>query len=202
MTTWYIVRHAEKELGDFYNPRLRHQDQPISLKGQSDARQLGSFFSGKSIAAIYVSSYQRTRQTIEYVAQQSQLAPLVDERLNEIDNGALEGLTEEQIQQTYPDVWNAYLARTTDFRFPEGETGAEAQRRIADCLQERLQQHGSETILLVSHDGLIRLLMCTILNLPVYQRWIFHVDTCGIMEIKYQPALTAWRLIRFNQTCR
>jgi hypothetical protein len=29
MTTWYIVRHAEKEPGDFYNPRLRHQDQII-----------------------------------------------------------------------------------------------------------------------------------------------------------------------------
>ena len=28
--TVYIIRHAHKEKGDFYNPRLRHQDEPIS----------------------------------------------------------------------------------------------------------------------------------------------------------------------------
>jgi len=34
MTTCYIVRHAAKQRGDFYNPRLRHKDEPISVKGQ------------------------------------------------------------------------------------------------------------------------------------------------------------------------
>jgi hypothetical protein len=33
--TWYILRHAEKEAGDFYNPKLRHHDEPISRKGRS-----------------------------------------------------------------------------------------------------------------------------------------------------------------------
>jgi probable phosphoglycerate mutase len=64
MTTFYIIRHAAKERGDFFNPRLRHQDEPISLKGQADAQKLCAFFEGKAIAAIYVSGYQRTRQTI------------------------------------------------------------------------------------------------------------------------------------------
>jgi hypothetical protein len=34
MSTFYIIRHAEKEKGNFYNPRLRHQNEPISQKGK------------------------------------------------------------------------------------------------------------------------------------------------------------------------
>ncbi|MBE3039280.1 MAG: histidine phosphatase family protein [Chloroflexi bacterium] len=198
---WYIVRHAEKDPGDFFNPRLRHQDQPISLKGRQDAQKLCAFFAEKQISAIYVSSYQRTRQTIEEVAGRLQLAPLVDARLNEIDNGCFEGLSDQELHQEYPDVWTAYRERKCDFRFPGGETGAEAQQRIINFLAETLPQRGAENIILVSHDGLIRLLMCHILNIPVFSRWNFRVDTCGIMEVTYQRDFKAWKLIRFNQTC-
>jgi probable phosphoglycerate mutase len=199
MTTFYIIRHADKESGDFYNPQLRHQDQPISQKGRLQAQKLVSFFSDKPISAIYISAYRRTGQTIEYVAQAHQLTPIVDERLNEIDNGCIDGLADEEIQQKYPEVWNSFNKRSADFRFPEGETGAEAQNRIVDFLEEKRQQHSSGNIILVSHDGLSRLLMCHIVSIPVYKRWNFQVDTCGMMEICYQPDFEAWKLVRFNQ---
>jgi broad specificity phosphatase PhoE len=199
MTTFYILRHADKESGDFYNPQLRHQDQPINQKGRFQAQKLLPFFTGKPISAIYVSGYQRTGQTIDTVAQACQLTPIVDERLNEIDNGRIDGLTDEEIQQKYPQVWTSFHKRSADFRFPEGETGAEAHKRIVDFLEEKRQQTKSGNIILVSHDGLIRLLMCYIMNIPVYKRWNFQVDTCGIMEICYQPDFEAWKLIRFNQ---
>lgn len=200
MTTFYILRHADKESGDFYNIQLRHQDQPISQKGQLQAQKLVSFFSDKPISAIYISAYRRTGQTIEYVAQAHQLTPIMDERLNEIDNGPIEGLTDEEIREKYPQVWNGFHERSADFRFPEGETGAEAQKRIVDFLEEKRQQHSSGDIIVVCHDGLSRLLMCYIMNIPVYKRWNFQVDTCGIMGICYQPDFEAWKLIRFNQT--
>ncbi len=129
------------------------------------------------------------------------MTPLVDARLNEIDNGRFDGMTEEQIQQAYPDILQAYLSRSTDFRFPEGETGAEARQRIVEFLEEKRQQHDSENIILVTHEGLIRLLMCTILDLPVYKRWNFHYDYCGIMEIEYEPEYATWKVLRFNQVC-
>ena len=201
MTTCYIIRHAAKERGDFYNPHLRHQDEPISLAGLRAAQQLCSFFDNMAVAAIYISEYQRTRQTIEPVARQFCLSLNIDSRLNEIDSGRLDGMTDQEIQQTYPAVWQAYLARTADFRFPEGETGAEARQRIVDFLQEKRQQHAAENIILVSHEGLIRLLLCTILDLPVYKRWNFHYDFCGITEIAYEPEYNSWKLMRFNQVC-
>jgi broad specificity phosphatase PhoE len=198
--TFYIIRHAHKEQGNFYNPRLRHQDEPISQAGRADSLKLWPYLRDKHLSAIYMSGYQRTRQTVAYVAEQSGLTPVVDERLNEIDNGLIEGMTDADIQERYPDVWRGFRERSADFRFPGGETGEEARQRIAGFLEEKRQIHADENILFVSHEGLIRLLVCHILGLPVYARWNFQVGFCGIMEINYQPDLRTWNLIRFNQS--
>jgi len=197
---WYIIRHADKEQGDFYNPILRHQDQPISAKGRAEAQKLYSYFTNKPIAKIYVSAYVRTEQTIKYVAQKMKLSPIVDSRLNEIDNGVIEGMSEQEIRTKFPDVWNAFRERDRDFLFPEGESGYDAQRRVKSFMEEK--QEYKENIILVSHDGLIRLLMCYILGIGVYRRWDFRVDTCGIMEIEYQPDYERWKLLRFNHICK
>ena len=199
MSTFYIVRHAHKESGDFYNPRLRHQDEPISEAGREDSLKLWSYLCDKRITAVYISGYLRTRQTIEHVVHKSGLTPVIDERLNEIDNGCIEGMTEEAIRETYPEVWRGFRARAWDFRFPEGETGEEARLRISSFLEEKQRLHAEENIVLVSHEGLIRLTACHILGLPVYRRWDFHYDFCGITEISYQPDYGTWKLLRFNQ---
>jgi broad specificity phosphatase PhoE len=197
--TFYIIRHAHKEQGNFYNPRLRHQDEPISQAGRADSLKLWSYLCDKQISAIYISGYQRTRQTIEFVAEQSGLAPIVDERLNEIDNGLIEGMTDEAIHELYPEVWRGFRERSKDFRFPGGETGEEVRKRISNFLEEKRKIHADENIVLVCHEGLIRLTACHILGLPVYARWNFQFDFCGIMEIAYQLELGTWKLIRFNQ---
>ena len=127
--------------------------------------------------------------------------PVIDERLNEIDNGLFEQLTEQEIQQNYPDIWNTYTKRTGDFRFPDGETGEEVKARVMDFLEEKRRQHVNEDIILVSHDGLIRSLVCGILGMPAHHRWNLQTDFGGITEIVYQPEFEAWKLIRFNQLC-
>ena len=197
--TIYIIRHAAKERGNFYNPHLRHQDEPISPVGQAQAQKLWSYLCDKEISAIYVSAYQRTWQTIEYTASRSGITPVIDQRLNEIDNGLLDGLNVEQVRQKFPGFWKVYQARSVDIRFPGGETGEEACARIAGFLEEKRELHVDHNIALISHEGLIRQLMCHLMNLPVYQRGNFYVDFCGITEIIYQQEYEAWKLLRFNQ---
>ena len=199
--TWYILRHADKERGGHYNPKLRHQDEPISRKGQEQAQKLIPYFEDKGISRIYISAYQRTAQTIAPLARHLNLEPVIDERLNEIDNGLFDGMAGEEIQQKFPAEWQAFRSRKSDFRFPEGETGEEAVNRIAACLEEKRKLHPGENIIAVCHEGLIRILMCHLTNNPVYNRWNFYVDFCGITELVYQPEYGAWKLIRFNQTC-
>jgi broad specificity phosphatase PhoE len=196
---WYIIRHSDKEEGDFYNPKLKPQDPPISEKGRLKARKLFSYFSNKSIDRIYISEYIRTEQTIKNFAEKRELSPIIDNRLNEFDNGLIEEMSEKTLQQRYPDVWKAFQERDRDFQFPEGESGEEARKRIESFFNDK--RISNEDLIIVSHDGLIRLLMCYILEIPVYRRWDFQVDTCGIMEIEYQTTFKKWKLIRFNHIC-
>lgn len=196
----YIVRHGDKEQGEFFNPRLHHQDMPLSAQGREQAARLCAALADKPIAAIYVSAYQRTGQTIAPLADKLGIVPICDERLNEINNGRIDVLPDAEVQRLYPETWAAYTARQADFRFPEGETGAEACRRIADLLEEKRVQHADEQIVLATHDGLIRLMLCHIMGLPVHKRWQFRVDLCGLTEITYEPEYGTWKLLRFNQT--
>lgn len=194
---WYIVRHAEKEKGNFFNPILRHQDEPVSSRGLVESRRLWDYFSNKNIRQIFISQYIRTGQTVEYTARKLGITPLKDERLDEIDNGLIDGMTDQQIERTYPDVWKGFLERDHDFRFPEGETGEEALARIGSFMRDR--QDINEDLLIICHEGLIRLWACHILGLPPYRRWDFKVDYCGIMEIEFMPEFNSWRILRFNQ---
>jgi broad specificity phosphatase PhoE len=180
---------------------LQIQDEPLSPGGLQVAQRLVAHFSDQSIKAIYISAYQRTAQTSAALAEYLHITPVVDARLNEINNGLIGNMAEAEFRQVYPAPWQAYHSRNSDFRFPGGETGAEAQARLQSFFAEKLPQHQDNNILLVCHDGLIRLMLCTLLGLPVYRRDDFHVDFCGLTELRYQEEYRQWQLVRFNQAC-
>jgi len=192
----YFIRHADKQKGNFFNSQLRHNDQPISVVGRRKSKRLFRFLRYRNVSQIYVSSYIRTEQTIRFAAKHLHLNPVTDPRLNEIDIGFLEDLNDREIQQQYPDLWKSYVRRDADFRFPEGETGAEAQERAVSFLNE--VQRAGNNIVAVSHDGLIRSLLCYVLGIPVYKRFNFSLDTCGIMDVEWDKDFGSWRLHRYN----
>lgn len=199
--TFYILRHAEKETGDFYNPNLRHHDEPLSQFGLAQAEKLVPFFADKEITKIYISEYIRTAQTIAPVAEHFRLSPVIDARLNELDNGLFERATEEELREKFPQELKALRERQAGFRFPEGETGEEGLARIVSFLEEKRVQHAGENVIVAAHDGLIRLLMCHVTGMPANGRWNFLVYYCGLTEIFYEPEFGTWKLVRFNQTC-
>ena len=72
--TIYFIRHADKASGDFPNPELRHQDQPISGFGRHQARRVAAYLHRKEIERIFVSRYIRTAQTIAPFARRTGIA--------------------------------------------------------------------------------------------------------------------------------
>jgi broad specificity phosphatase PhoE len=199
VTTFFFIRHAEKVSGNFFNPRLRHQDNPITPAGLQAAETLAEYFAaGEPLHALYISGYLRTGQTAAPLAARLGLQPIIDERLNEIDNGCIDDMPEEEIRRRYPEVWQGFRDHSYDFRFPEGETGEEARARIAAFLDDLLARHAGDTVAAVAHEGLIRLTACHVLGLPVYSRWKFKVNFCGIMQLQHSEG--EWKLIRFNHT--
>lgn len=193
-----IVRHGDKVNGEFYNETLRHQDSPLNDNGLKKAEKLCDYFEQRNYKKILVSEYIRTEQTARFLAQKKGIQVSIDKRLNEIDNGYIESMSEDEIKIEYPDFFYDFTSYSKDIRFPGGETGEEVKLRQKELIDELLKQN--EDVILFSHEGYIRLLMCHVLHLPVYQRNLFKVDFCGISEFEYNPDLKIWKVLKFNQT--
>lgn len=99
-------------------------------------------------------------------------------------------MSDEEIQSKYPEFWNDFFSFSKDVRFPDGETGEEVKARQKSLLDDLVQR--DEDVLLVSHEGYIRLLMCNLLDIPVFKRNLFKVDMCGIMEFRYDREIKSW----------
>lgn len=193
----YFIRHADRGIGDFFNGCLKHQDFPITDLGKSRAENLASYFEHKEISAVYASGYLRAQQTAIELATKKGLETVIDNRLNEIDNGIIEGMSDGEIKEKYPSFWRDFFSYSKDVRFPEGETGEDVKARQGSLLNELITS--GKNAALISHEGYIRLLICNLLNLPVYERYKFSIGYCGITEIEFCKDLGKWKIIRMNQ---
>lgn len=197
--TIYLLRHGDKAKGNYPHPILSHLDQPLSEIGREQAEAVARYFSQTPLSAIYISEYIRTLQTAQPTAELKQIQMIEDPRLNEIDNGDVGQMTEQEFRIAYPEIWKQYDARTADFRFPGGESGEDVRARISGFLEEKLKLHGTDNILIVSHDGLIRVCMTYLLDIPVYRRGDFKVELCGLTQFEYQDDVNRWKLLSFNK---
>ncbi len=193
----YLIRHGERDTTrDFFNPELNHQDNPLSDHGIAQAEKLGGYLSDKGILSIIVSQYRRTLQTARPAAQRLNLVPRIDQRVNEIDSGMVEQLDERVFRERYPETYAHLRQMNQDFTFPGGESGADVKRRQDSLLADLITD--DENVAVFSHEGYIRLFLCNILGLAVFQRYRFRIDFAGVTELEYLKDRGEFRLIRVN----
>lgn len=191
----YFARHGDKAVGDHYDAQRNICDDPLSEKGHADAQRIAAFFRSIDIKKIYVSEYVRTQQTAGPTSQEKGLPFVVDARVNELQGGDFHRLSEAENKVKHPELWHTYVNHQCDFQFPGGESGADVKRRQDSFLCDMEKE--TEDILVVSHDGFIRILMCNLLGLPVHMRYKFVTEMGGISAIAFDGK--EWRILRFNQ---
>ncbi len=194
----YVVRHGHKQKGAYFSDMLRHEDEPLSDTGDLQARSLADYFADKDIKRIYATGYIRTQQTAKYVSEAKGIPITIDERANEIDTGAVEKLSWEEIRTAYPDMWKEFKSHTRDFRYPGGETGEEVRERQDSLLKDIAERN--EDALLICHDGFIRLMVCNLLGAPIYHKYRLIADFCGVTELEYDSEEKAWCILKYNHT--
>ena len=110
------------------------------------------------------------------------LAIALDDDLREIDFGRWEDRGFEEIRQTDPDLVARWAAFAPDFAFPGGEGLAEFLRRVR-AAADRLVAEPAETVLAVTHGGVIRAMICHLLRLDPRQYVLFHVGYAALAVI-------------------
>jgi len=85
--------------------------------------------------------------------------------LCEIDFGAFEGLTYAEIESRYPQEYKQWMEHPTEITFPDGESFPGMKDRVIGFLASLFHNHGSQTVLTISHSGVNRILLADALGL-------------------------------------
>lgn len=186
MSKLILVRHGDTEL----NSRERYwgqTDVKLSAAGFRQAERLRDRLATQNIDAIYSSNLQRASATAEIIAAKHQLTVTICTELGEINFGKLEGLTFEEISQRYPEAAKLWGATTFAVKFPGGESVDELNKRVSN-FRNRLKKHApEETILIVAHNAVLRLLMCQLLNLEMVRFRQFRIDLASLTILDTYP---------------
>lgn len=83
-----------------------------------------------------------------------------DVRLVELDFGDWEGMGAETLQRTQSEVLGRFWADPWTFAPPNGEPVAEFERRVRAAWADISECHAGRHVLVVTHGGVIRLLLC------------------------------------------
>lgn len=186
MTRLLLVRHGEPEL----NSPARYwgsTNVALSQTGLRQAEQLRDCMAKEHIDCVYSSNLKRALDTAETIASIHRHEIVACPELREIDFGHIEGMAFDQISQSYPEIVRLWMARSTELRYPDGESIGEVEKRVA-LFRKRLEGHGSkETVLVVAHSGVLRTLACQILGMDSEQRWQMHLDLASLSIIETRP---------------
>ena len=154
-----LARHGETD--DNLSP-LRFQgwrDTPLNQTGRRQARELAERVAELGIATLFSSDLSRARETAEIVGAELDLEPLLDVRLREANRGRWEGRLFDDVAETEPDRFAAWLRAGAQWRFPGGESLQEQQDRVSECVEE-IRDGASAPALAVCHGGSIRVMLC------------------------------------------
>lgn len=149
-----LVRHGETD----WNAQRRVQGQidiPLNAKGQTQAAALARCLVTERFAALYSSDLQRALQTAEPTASAQQLPIRSDPSLRERHFGVLQALTAEEAQARHPQARLKHVARDPEYALESGESLVAFERRIRACLESLFCRHAGETILVVTHGGVL-----------------------------------------------
>jgi broad specificity phosphatase PhoE len=192
----YFVRHGDKAKGNYFNETIGQNDQPLSNFGLQQASQLNEYFDSIDINRIYISNYLRTYQTIESVCTRKNIQPIKTPLLNEIDCGSYSRLNPEEQKNKYPDVFELLISRNIDFKYPDGESGADVIERVKRFFDILVEQ--TSNAIVVTHEAWLKCLVCYLLKLDPGERFRLYMNTCGITEIEKQTYQNFWQIKRMN----
>ena len=181
-----LVRHGET----VWNAEHRYQgmtDLPLSARGTLQARALAARLAAEPIDLIYSSDSKRAWQTAEEIATIQGAKVLREPRLREMSFGIWEGLTYPELRERYPKALAEWQREILGTAPPGGESLGELAVRVEAMLDDLRGLDEIETVLLVSHGGPLRVLLCLALGLAPADYWRFRVDPGSVSELCLYP---------------
>lgn len=192
-----LARHGETP----WNAEGRYQGQEdiaLSPVGETQARALGARLREVPIARAVASPLSRARRTAE-LALGEERAPMLslDPGLMEIAHGTWEGLLASEIRERDGDRLRAWRETPHEVLMPGGESIAHVLDRAWPAFAKACEGlKDDDTLLVVAHDAVNRVLLCKVLGIPLARLWTFRQapTTLNLLEGDHPDRLDVVRL--------
>ena len=163
----YFVRHGESEANTLRVISNRESLYGLTEAGKQQATLLAERLKDVTLTAIYSSPILRARETAEILSQAFYLPYQITEVLREYDCGILEEKSDEESWKLHGEIAEDWTQNHNHLRKPEGgESFLEIKKRFIPFIESFTQNglHQEDHILLVSHGGLLQLMLPEILT--------------------------------------
>jgi probable phosphoglycerate mutase len=137
--------------------------------------------------AVYTSALQRCVVTGGKIAAACGVKAETRVGLGDIDYGSWQMRTHDEVRAEAPEAYQRWHAAPQLTRFPGGESLEDVVARTSDVLREMLERHPDDTVVLVGHDSVNRILLMSVLDMPLSAYWRLVQDPCTLNVIEVAP---------------
>jgi alpha-ribazole phosphatase len=190
VTRILLVRHAEPE-DDARGRCYGRLDIGLSDSGLTRARQLSDL----ACDVVYSSPRRRARETASVLGD-----PVLDERLQQLDFGELEGRLYDDIAREQPELYRRWMEEPTRVRFPGGEGFEDLRARTSSALADIRARHPRAQVAVVTHGGVVRAALAEALGLPTERIFALDVGYCRVSVIDWFGGDAVVRLVNGTST--
>lgn len=164
-----------------------YSDVELSTTGYEQVERLRDRLSNEQIDAVYSSDLRRALVTAEVISSRHKVDIVTCSELKEVNYGDAEGLTFQEIKRLYPEMAELITNFSLRLSFPGGENFEGFIERVTKFL-DRLKRHtSSETILIASHSGPLRVLVCRLLGIDLGCWWQIRCDNASLSIVETSP---------------
>ncbi len=172
-----LLRHGEVLGGSCYRGIT---DDPLTNKGWQQMQ--GKLDCNKHWDVIISSPLSRCHNFAKLLSSELQLALVTTPAFQEIDFGDWEGKTAEQIDA---QLLSQFYADPVNFSPPNGEPFNDFQQRILVAWQALLEAQQGKRILLITHAGVIRIILAHSLGLDIQHSFRLKIDHACLSSLEY-----------------
>ncbi|HIO60861.1 MAG TPA: histidine phosphatase family protein [Deltaproteobacteria bacterium] len=181
-TELILIRHGET----VWNSQQRmqgHSNSDLSEEGRAQIESLGQWMKNVSFDHIYSSDSLRTRQTAEAITKYSGHTLKIDQRLREKNLGVFEGLTTEEAKERHPEIFRLFKTAGSNYVIDEGESTQQLLDRALEFIEEIRLLQPDQRVVLVTHGGVVRVLIKHTLGLSVGSPTRFLIKNTGLFRL-------------------
>ena len=170
-----LVRHAipvRREVED--GPA----DPDLSDSGRQQARLMADYLASEKIDALYCSPMKRARQTAEPLSAVTGLAAMAVDGVAEYDRHSNEYVPIEELKATNDPRWQEML----NGQWPPSDEAEDVFfERVITSIEEIIEAHPSQKVVIVCHGGVINAYAAHVLGLGLgQQRSFFYPNYTSI----------------------